>query len=77
MAEIRRLDPAETRARLGELAEVLVDCVEGGASVSFMWPFSISEAEDFFRKVVHSIEAGERILLAAFDGARLTGARFK
>jgi GNAT superfamily N-acetyltransferase len=73
MAGIRRLDAADARARLRELAEVLVDCVEGGASISFMWPFSISEAEEFFRKVVNGVAGGERILLAAFDGSRLIG----
>jgi GNAT superfamily N-acetyltransferase len=52
---------------------VLVDCVEGGASVSFMLPFPRSEAEEFFRKVVNGVEAGERILLAAFDGGRVVG----
>ncbi len=35
---IRRLAGEEILARLDELAEVLLDCVEGGASVSFMWP---------------------------------------
>ncbi len=73
MIEIRRLDAAEGRRYLGALAEVLVDCVEGGASVSFMAPFSRVEAEAFFERTVEGVELGERILLAAFDGAALVG----
>jgi GNAT superfamily N-acetyltransferase len=73
MVEVRRLTASETREHLSVLADVLVDCVEGGASVSFMMPFSKSDAEAFYRKVADGVEAGERILLAAFTGARLVG----
>ena len=71
--EIRRLSSAEASAYLGELAEVLVDCVEGGASVSFMPPFGKPDAEEFFRKVIGGVEARERILLAAFLDTKLAG----
>lgn len=73
MAQIRQLDAAEARGHLSALAEVLCDCVEGGASVSFMAPFSRAEAEAFFQKAIAGVEQGERVLLAAFDGARLIG----
>ncbi|HVO97485.1 MAG TPA: GNAT family N-acetyltransferase [Bryobacteraceae bacterium] len=73
MVEIRQLDAAEAREHLSALAEVLRDCVEGGASVSFIAPFSQAEAEAFFYRVAVGIERGERILLAAFDEARLIG----
>ncbi len=71
--EIRRLSATEASALLGELAEVLVDCVDGGASVSFMPPFGKPEAEEFFRKIIQGVEAGDRILLAAFLDAKLAG----
>jgi GNAT superfamily N-acetyltransferase len=71
--EIRRLSASEASASLGELAKVLVDCVEGGASVSFMPPFGKPEAEEFFRKVIQGVEAGDRILLAAFLDSKLAG----
>ena len=58
---------------MSELAEVLVDCVEGGASVSFMPPFGKPAAEEFFRKVIEGVEAGDRILLAAFLEGKLAG----
>ena len=74
MGEIRTLSGAEGRKHLVALAEVLVDCVEGGASVSFMWPFPRSAEERFFESVLDEVEAGRRILLAAFEGERLVGA---
>ncbi len=73
VVEIRRLDAAEARTHVTALAEVLFDCVEGGASVSFMAPFSRAEAEAFFEKAIDGVERGERILLAAFDGGELAG----
>jgi GNAT superfamily N-acetyltransferase len=50
---------------LDQLADVLVDCVAGGASVSFMSPFSHDSALGFFRKVAGSVAAGDTVLLAA------------
>ena len=41
--EIRRLD-APGAAQLQALCDVLVDCVEGGASVSFMLPLTRAKA---------------------------------
>ncbi|MCR6679978.1 GNAT family N-acetyltransferase, partial [Escherichia marmotae] len=41
---MRRLEGEALTAELDSLACVLVDCVEGGASVSFMWPFSRTDA---------------------------------
>jgi hypothetical protein len=49
-------------AQVGALARILVDCVEGGASVSFMPPLGVGEAEAFFRGVVEAVGVGERIL---------------
>ena len=51
----------------------MTDCVEGGASVSFLSPFPKSAAERFFESVLDEVEAGARILLAAFDDERLVG----
>jgi GNAT superfamily N-acetyltransferase len=73
MIEIRVLSAAEGRRYVGALAEVLLDCVEGGASVSFMASLSRREAESFFEKTVDGVERGERILLAAFIDSKLVG----
>jgi hypothetical protein len=42
--EIRRLDASEARAHLDGLAAVLADCVDGGASVGYLSPFSHADA---------------------------------
>jgi GNAT superfamily N-acetyltransferase len=67
------LTATEARRYVSDLAAVLVDCVEGGASVSFMPPFGQADAETFYGGVAASVEAGERILIAAFEAGRLIG----
>jgi len=49
------------------LSDVLIDCVEGGASVSFMLPMTRDKAETFWRHVSASVARGERAVLAAED----------
>lgn len=49
------------------LSDVLIDCVEGGASVSFMLPISRAKAETFWRSVADSVARNERLLLTAED----------
>jgi len=66
---IRELDGAEALARVGELAEVLRDCVEGGASVGFMLPLADGRPEAFWCKVAAGVAAGERHLFVAEDEA--------
>ena len=56
------------REHIGALADVLIDCVEGGASVSFMHPLTREKAEAFFDKALD-----ERIVLAAFEDNELLG----
>ena len=73
MVEIRRLTAAEGKQCVAALAGVLLDCVQGGASVSFMASLTKAEAEAFFEKVVEGVQRGERILLAAFIDSQLVG----
>lgn len=49
------------------LADLLVDCVEGGASVGFMLPFEHERAEAFWTGILDSPSRGERIVLVAED----------
>ncbi len=60
-------------AALEQLASVLVDCVEGGASVSFMAPFTQEQGLAFFRKVANSVVAGDTVLLAAKLDGKIVG----
>jgi GNAT superfamily N-acetyltransferase len=55
-------------ATLSGLCEVLIDCVEGGASVNFMWPMSSEKAEAFWQGVAASLARGERAVVIAEDG---------
>jgi GNAT superfamily N-acetyltransferase len=72
-AEIISLDAPVADSALDQLADVLVDCVEGGASVSFMSPFSHEEARAFFRKVAGSVASGDTVLIAARLDGKIVG----
>ncbi len=65
---VRRLSGEEAHAAVDGLAEVLVDCVEGGASVSFMRPMTRDKALRCWSGVAESTARGERVLLVAEDG---------
>ena len=71
--EVRRLTPAEVREQLDALAAVLADCVEGGASVGYMTPFSQADAREVFEAYAHDAEDGRRIILGAFLDGELIG----
>jgi GNAT superfamily N-acetyltransferase len=71
--EIRRLDAGEARAELDRLAAVLHDCVEGGASVRWLAPFSRDDARAAFEAVAVDVERGARVLLAAYADGELVG----
>ncbi|MBL8669690.1 MAG: GNAT family N-acetyltransferase, partial [Alphaproteobacteria bacterium] len=60
-------------ATVAGLAGVLVDCVEGGASVSFMLPLSRDRAAAFWRGLAGDVAAGARILLLAEDATGIVG----
>jgi GNAT superfamily N-acetyltransferase len=64
---ISQLSSGEAREQIGALASVLIDCVEGGASVSFMLPLTQERANAFWQGVAEGVAAGERILLVARD----------
>jgi GNAT superfamily N-acetyltransferase len=66
---IRCIGPNEAAACAEALADVLVDCVEGGASVSFMWPLPRDKALAFWRGVAEGVARDERALLIAEDAA--------
>ena len=62
----------ETQIR--ELALVLCDCVEGGASVNFMLPFPQERACAFWRDIAAAVARGERALLVTEDsGGAIVG----
>lgn len=71
-ASIRRLHDVRP-AQLGQLAAVLCDCVDGGASVGFMHPLTHERALAFWQRVAEGVSTGERALLVAEDAAGVCG----
>jgi GNAT superfamily N-acetyltransferase len=69
---IRRVT-APTETDVQSLAALLIDCVDGGASVSFMHPLPMEKAVAFWRGVADSVARGERALLVAEDDAGIVG----
>jgi len=70
--EVRRLH-AVSEPQLQALADVLVDCVQGGASVSFLLPMTRDKALAFWRKVADGVARRERVLLVAEDADGIVG----
>lgn len=63
---VRRLTRV-SGAQMQELAALLIDCVDGGASVSFMLPLTNERAHAFWQRVAQGVHSGERALLVAED----------
>jgi GNAT superfamily N-acetyltransferase len=55
------------------LCEVLVDCVEGGASVGFLSPITRERAHEFWNRVGQAVATGQRALLVARDELGICG----
>lgn len=71
-AAIRRLHEVTEREIQG-LAEVLVDCVDGGSGVSFLHPLEPAKAQAFWRDIAAEVETGSRALLVAEDESGIVG----
>jgi GNAT superfamily N-acetyltransferase len=69
---VRELAAPESE-HIEQLANVLMDCVEGGASVSFMQPLTRERAHAFWQRVAAEVAAGRRTLLVAEDAQGICG----
>ncbi len=69
---LRRLTSVSA-AEVEGLADLLIDCVEGGASVSFMLPLSRERARSFWSDVASGVHRGGRALLVAEDAQGICG----
>jgi GNAT superfamily N-acetyltransferase len=69
---VRQLETVDG-GQINQLADVLIDCVEGGASVSFMHPLTRERAVAFWRGVAKAVAAGERALIVAEDERGICG----
>jgi GNAT superfamily N-acetyltransferase len=67
---VTRLDGSELHARVDELADLLVDTVDGGASVGFLAPLDRSEALAWWKERAAGVAAGRLAVWAAYEGDR-------
>ncbi|MFG2957815.1 GNAT family N-acetyltransferase [Streptomyces sp. NPDC048291] len=67
-----RLEADQLSLRVGELAELLTDTVNGGASVGFLAPFDLERAVAWWRERVAAVAAGQLAVWAALDDAGRT-----
>ena len=69
MTLIRMLNGEETLAALPDLCDILSDCVNGGASVGFMLPFTPDDAISYWQSVAKAVDQGDTIhVVAEVDG---------
>ncbi|HTV67428.1 MAG TPA: GNAT family N-acetyltransferase [Rhizobiaceae bacterium] len=69
--EIRPLEASGDT--VGQLAQIIVEVVAGGGSVSFMHPLAFDKACRFWETSLAAAARGERVVLGAWDGAILAG----
>jgi ribosomal protein S18 acetylase RimI-like enzyme len=72
MTMIRRLTNV-IDAQIHDLALLLIDCVEGGASVSFMSPLPLAKAEAFWHRVAEHVAREACALIVAEDATGIVG----
>lgn len=71
---VHRLDGPGAQAAASALADLLIDCVHGGASVGFMAPLPHKRALAFWYGVAAGVARHERALLVARDAeGRIVG----
>ncbi|MEE4411809.1 MULTISPECIES: GNAT family N-acetyltransferase [unclassified Serratia (in: enterobacteria)] len=73
MIEIQQLNADEVQNALPELAEMLQASVSQGASIGFVMPFTLEQAQAFWCRLLPAIEREERILLVARQAGRVVG----
>jgi GNAT superfamily N-acetyltransferase len=73
MIKVAELPARDAEQALPALANVLLDAVADGASVGFMHDITLAEAEDFWRRAIAGITAGETLLFVAYDAGELVG----
>ena len=72
--QIFACDAVMVEQRIGQFSALLQACVHDGASISFVMPFSLNDAEAFWRgKVLPGVAAGSSLLLAAEAEGRIAG----
>ena len=73
LIKISTLTPADFARALDDHARLLHHCVEAGAPVGFLWPFSVADARTYFESLLPAVKAGKRVMLAATREERMVG----
>ena len=73
MTTIRIITAEETRAAIPDLCEVISDCINGGASLGFMLPFSPEDAVVYWNEIADAVEKGGIILAVAEVEGKVLG----
>ncbi|MBB1580685.1 GNAT family N-acetyltransferase [Serratia sp. OS31] len=73
MIEIQQLNVDAVQSAIPELAAMLHASVSQGASIGFVMPFSLEQAQAFWQRLLPAIEREERLLLVARDDGRVVG----
>lgn len=73
MPSVRCLSADELSLHMDDLCEVLSDCVNGGASVGFMLPFTPEDGRDYWAGVQESVRVGHTIIAVAEHEGRVVG----
>ncbi|MFF4359383.1 GNAT family N-acetyltransferase [Streptomyces sp. NPDC001604] len=70
---VHRLDRDELHARVDALADLLVDTVDGGASIGFLAPLDRADALAWWKERAAAVAAGQLAVWAAHNGERVVG----
>jgi len=73
VAGVSVLDAAAAASAVRRLADILVACVDGGASVSYLRPLAPAVAQAHLRAAASGVARGECVLLGAWTGGVLAG----
>jgi len=70
---IASLTAEQAEKNIDQLAGLLMDAVESGASVGFLPPLGMEQALTYWRKVIAAMRRDRRVLLAALEGDLVQG----
>ncbi|MGY6026314.1 GNAT family N-acetyltransferase [Streptomyces spinosirectus] len=70
---VTHLEAGELHARVEQLADLLVDTVDSGASIGFLAPLDRAEARAWWKERATGVAAGRLAVWAAHAGGRVLG----
>jgi GNAT superfamily N-acetyltransferase len=71
--EVAQPSVGEAEADLDGLADVILDCIDGGASVGFLYGVTREDLKAFWRDTLAAVETGAAMLFVARDDEKLVG----